>query len=299
MNKAQILFIASIFVVITSSISYAETHLLGNNNILSNDYNMIILPNGEHVASMQISDQEKAEIARDKEYNDAINSSISSYYPSPQSKSENNSTPQTDSNPSNNDNSNDSATDLSDTSLDNGNQNSHNNNGGQYPPYYPPYNPPASKNYVDTKITVKNYQNSAFTYNQNQSIQFDFLNDFTISQTYPSTIELSTLKICPDSTYSNCSQAIDIGSKNTFTLSSDILKQNKLFIADALSEEYTKFYVPVFYFKATDKNNVEYKFDIDFTFYGKSQISCSLKNNLSSCTLLKGIDDRQNIAQYR
>jgi hypothetical protein len=301
MNKVQILLISSAIFGAFFSLSHAETHLSGSNDILSNNENMIILPDGKHVASMQVSDQKKAEIARDKEYNNT-NYNVSNYYPSEQLQSENNSTPQTESNPTNNDNSNDSPIESSDTSLDNGSQSSYNNNGEQYPPYYPPYNPPqptpVSQNYVETKIAVKDYQNSAFTYNQNESIQFDFLNDFTISQSYPSTMALSTLKICSDRTYSNCSQAINVGSKNTFTLSSDILKQNKRFIADALSEEYTKFYVPVFYFIATDKNNVEYRFDVDFKSYGKSQISCSLKNSLPSCMLLKGIDDKQDIALY-
>ena len=304
MKTTQILLMASILFGAGPIISYAEIHLSGSNDILSNNDNMIILPDGEHVASMLVSDQKKAEIARDKEYNDA-NSNVSNYYPSPQSQSNNNSTPQTESNQSNNDNSNDSPTDSSDTSLDGSNQNQHDNNGEQHPPYYPPYNPPqptpVSQNHVETNITVKNYKKSAFSYNQNKYIQFDFLNDFTVSQKYPSTIIPSTLKICTNESYSNCSNLVNIGSNNTFTLNATFLNKNKTFIAYTSSQIQTNFYIPVFYFIATDnKNNMEYRFSVEIPSYRKSQVTCSSSDNTGTINcILPTIDsDKQNIAPY-
>ena len=54
MKTTQILLMASILFGAGPIISYAEIHLSGSNDILSNNDNMIILPDGEHVASINM-----------------------------------------------------------------------------------------------------------------------------------------------------------------------------------------------------------------------------------------------------
>lgn len=301
MNILKILFVYAIVINFVyagnDTQTPSEDNVASDHYLLSNDGDMITLPDGGHVESMMISDQQKAQDALEAD-NDKSNSNGDEYSSSQDNSVPSNSTSDNNSNTSSTASQNsDSDSDLTSDSNDDGGQ--YNNDQERYPgypPYNPPEPPPTSQNYVETTIAAKDYKSPTFSYDQTKTIQFKFLNGFSVSQAYTGSITFATLKLCSDDAYSNCSQPINIGTNNTLTLTADILNKDNMFIGNTSSEVDTKFDIPIFYFTATDNNGNEYEFNVEIPSSDKSQMSCSLDKNLASCIMLKVAGNRQDIA---